>query len=126
METYGRKRIFVDRSSFAPAQRLQVLLDTVARARTVLACIGPDWSGRVAKEEDWVRNELVAAIDNRVTILPFVVAPSSPTREQVPAALHSILDVNAVGHYGRDWDSILTDLNVACDRLLGVTRMLPS
>jgi hypothetical protein len=125
MEFYGGRRVFLDHSALPPAARLGSLLDSARKARLVLACIGPSWSKRVTDEQDWVRQELLAALEGGAALVPLVTSGAMPKHADVPSQLHGLLDVNAVFVDPRDWDATLARLVAACDPLLGITRMRP-
>jgi hypothetical protein len=124
MELYGRRRVFLDHLALAPAARLQSLLEAARGAKLVLACIGPSWSQRVAEEKDWVRQELVAALEGGAALVPLVTAGGMP--DPVPLELQDVHKINAVFVDPRDWDATLARLVAACDSLLGITAMRPS
>ncbi|HKP91508.1 MAG TPA: toll/interleukin-1 receptor domain-containing protein [Thermoleophilaceae bacterium] len=75
------------------------LLRAVADCDAVLALIGPDWLRskdregvrRLARETDFVRLALEAALQQQVPVLPVLVGDAEPPRpDQFPPALHEI------------------------------------
>lgn len=124
-EIYGARRVFLDHVALPPAAHLQTLLHTARGSKLVIACIGPSWCQRVAETDDWVRQELVAAIEGGATLVPLFTVGDLPNANDVPKELQVLLDINGVFIDARDWDASLQRLVKACDSLLGITPLRP-
>ncbi|MGV9772654.1 toll/interleukin-1 receptor domain-containing protein [Streptosporangium sp. NPDC003464] len=84
----GKEQIFRATRSIRPGQRFpEELLGNVRRATVLLAVIGPSWaqSLRLRDEDDWVRRELLAALDLGIPVVP--VREGAGPRRLDPAEL---------------------------------------
>ena len=98
-------------------QRLQ---DVIREATVVLALIGPDWlkaadeygRRKLDMSEDWVRNELVGAINSSKPLLPVLLPPlvRVPVAEALPVELRRLLEYQALSLREDHWDSDLNEL----------------
>ncbi len=117
----GRERVFMDVASLDPGQLFAVVLaDAIDRCDVVLAVIGNRWNmanGRLKRrllddENDWVRMELLMAIEKGKRIIPCLVDGASPPKvEELPEVLadvarRQVLEVSQ-GHFERDIAALL-------------------
>jgi pterin-4a-carbinolamine dehydratase len=117
----GPGSIFMDRSGISAGdvwpQRLQ---DVIRQATVVLAVVGPDWlkaadeygRRRLDMPEDWVRNELLGAINSGKPLVPVLLPPllRLPVAEALPVELRPLLDYQALSLREDHWDSDLNEL----------------
>jgi pterin-4a-carbinolamine dehydratase len=118
---FGPTHVFFDVSAILPGaiwpDRLRSSLDT---ADVLLSVIGPRWltaanqygQRRLDDENDWVRNEICYAIENRKPIIPLLVAGADepPPPEALPATLRGLLSHQALKLRDEKWDRDLGEL----------------
>lgn len=84
---FGRDLVFLDSQSIpAGADFAQEILGRVRSARVVLAVVGPRWSTaadpsgrrRIDDPEDWIRRELVTALQAGVLVIPILTDDAPP------------------------------------------------
>jgi pterin-4a-carbinolamine dehydratase len=117
----GPASVFMDRSGISAgdiwSERLR---DAVNRATVVLALIGPNWlkaadeygRRRLDSSDDWVRNELMVAIQANKTIIPVLldVQPRDLPPAALPECLVRTLDHQSYSLRDDHWDSDLEQL----------------
>lgn len=117
----GPASVFMDRSGISPgdvwAERLR---EEMNQATVVLALMGPDWlrsadeygRRRLDMSNDWVRNELLAAIDSDKPIIPILFGTllDMPPADGLPDRLKALRDHQAYSLRDDRWDSDLNDL----------------
>jgi pterin-4a-carbinolamine dehydratase len=117
----GPPSVFMDRSGISAgdiwSQRLRDAMDA---ATVVLALIGPNWltsadeygRRRLDIANDWVRTELLAAIEKGKIIIPVLLGAQSqvPPAAALPECLMAVLDHQAYGLRDDHWDSDLDQL----------------
>jgi hypothetical protein len=120
---FGAERIFVDTRSIEPGALFPVELQwALERAAVVLALIGPHWAdaegrARLAEPDDWVRHELLAALERKVRIVPVLLGKAAlPAQSDLPAELRPLLERQAVALSEEHWDA---DLDRLIERLAG-------
>lgn len=72
-ERFGKERIFRAAKSIPPGEPFpDTLLNAVRRSAALLAIIGMDWARdpRLRDENDWVRQEILAAYAHGVRVIP--------------------------------------------------------
>ena len=84
-------RVFRDETGVTPgANWAQEITNALAQSRVLLALVGPGWFVSSDKEvEDWVRKELLAAVNSGKPVLPVLVGKSEelrPKLAQMPEA----------------------------------------
>lgn len=91
---YGEQRVFKDVDSIPlGANFREVLTDAVDRCDVFLAIISPDWAGRLADPDDFVRIETEHALSRDIPIIPlFVHSATPPTKTDLPESLHGFAD----------------------------------
>lgn len=100
-EHFAEANIFKDINAIQPGQQFaHVLEDALDNCAVVLVVIGPTWisnSGqRLFEEHDWVRQEIASAIARNLRVIPLLVnGASMPTKEQLPADLHGLIQRQA-------------------------------
>ncbi|MBL8324434.1 MAG: toll/interleukin-1 receptor domain-containing protein [Rubrivivax sp.] len=114
---FGAGRVFVDTRSIEPGAQFPVELNwALGRVVVVLVLIGPHWADadgrrRLAQPADWVRRELLAALQRDVRIVPVLLGKASlPAAGDLPAELQPLLQRQAAELSEEHWDSELDDL----------------
>jgi pterin-4a-carbinolamine dehydratase len=117
----GPASVFMDRSGISAgdiwSERLREVMN---RATVVLALIGPNWlksadeygRRRLDMADDWVRNELLAAITSHKPVLPILLSsqPEMPAAAALPDCLVPLRAYNPYSLRDDHWDSDLNDL----------------
>jgi pterin-4a-carbinolamine dehydratase len=117
----GPGSVFMDRSGISAgdvwSQRLR---EAINQATVVLALIGSGWlrsadqygRRRLDMPDDWVRNELLAAIDSGKPVIPILLGPlpNLPPAEALPDRLERLSTYQAYSLRDDHWDSDLNDL----------------
>lgn len=103
---FGAENVFMDVDDISPGEDFPTILDNaLSQCQVVLAVIGPDWldikdeqsgSRRLDLPDDFVRREIVTAMDKGVQVIPVLVANAAmPKAEHLPDALKPIASLNA-------------------------------
>jgi len=105
-QAFGSGNVFKDVDSIAGGANVQqIIARSIAESTTVLALIGPQWlevrngSGqrRLDVQDDWVRQEIEAALSRGIHLMPVLVNEASfPLREQLPESLQNLANLNAL------------------------------
>ncbi|MGA2687352.1 MAG: 4a-hydroxytetrahydrobiopterin dehydratase [Candidatus Korobacteraceae bacterium] len=117
----GIKSVFMDRSGISPgdvwAERLR---GVISQSTVVLALIGLDWltsadeygRRRLDMPDDWVRNELLAALDSGKPLIPILLDPLTqmPAEAGLPEALQPLRNYQAFTLRNDHWDPDLDEL----------------
>lgn len=117
----GPASVFMDRSGISAGDVWpQRLRDVINQATVVLVLIGPGWltsadeygRRRLDIPNDWVRNELLAAIYSGKPVIPILLGPllHMPSAEALPEQLRPLVDYQAYSLRDDHWDSDLNDL----------------
>lgn len=117
----GPAAVFMDRSGISAGDVWpDRLRDSITSASVVLALIGPGWlrsaddygRRRLDIPDDWVGNELLAAIDSGKPIIPILLGSllTLPPKEALPDRLRPLLDYQAYGLRDDHWDADLNEL----------------
>jgi len=116
----GPESVFIDRSGILAGDNWpERLREKISHATVVIALIGPGWlcsadqygRRRLDMPNDWVRNELLAAIGSRKPVIPILLAPfDMPPREALPDALRPLCDYETYSIHDDSWDSDLHHL----------------
>ena len=114
---FGRDHVFMDVTDIAPGEDFtQVIEASVGAADLLLAVIGPQWlaaSGgdgtrRLDASADFVRQEIAAAFQRQVRVIPVLVRGARmPREEELPDALKALARRQAVELTDSRWDSDL-------------------
>lgn len=125
----GSGSTFLDLSSIVPGRDFEVELKRALRqTRFLLALIGPKWEmiedsvhkPRLYDEDDYVRMELLATIENGVPIVPILLNRNSvPSARDLPDVLRPITKLEAFEIRRDRWiddvSALLKKLNSALD-----------
>ena len=116
---FGEPRVFMDVEIQASVDFVEWIETSVGGAGVMIAIIGRRWleadaggQPRVHDERDYVRNEIVAALEGGIAVLPVLVDDAKmPSERELPAALAKLPRIQA--HHLRsdtDWRSSETRL----------------
>jgi len=113
-EHVGEHRVFLDSRSIRPGQPFdEELLNAVKASAVLLAVIGRQWYGvqpggrqLIDDEGDWVRREIVHAIQHDVHVIPVLVDGSQLTARELPDDLRAIVkfQYRRISHRSSDSD----------------------
>jgi len=121
---FGRRNVFLDTQEIAPGDDfVQVLETRLAEADVLLAVVGPEWlesrndaGRRLDQADDFVRLEILTALNRGVRVIPVLVGDASmPPPAALPEALAAFSHCNAFSL--RD-DSFERDFNALVDIIL--------
>lgn len=129
IQLLGSGSTFFDLNSIVPGRDFEVALKrALSQTRFVLALIGPKWEivadsfhrSRLHEENDYVRMELLAGIENAVPIVPVLLNRSSiPTAADLPEVLRPITKLQAFEIRRDRWiddvSALLKRLDIALD-----------
>jgi len=117
---FGHSGVFMDVSGIEGGSKwTDRLRAELSRAHIVLAIIGPRWltaaddygRRRLDLKDDWVRKELLHAIDQGTPILPVLVAGGTlPDKEGLPSKLLPLLAHEAEELRDNSWDRDVNSL----------------
>ena len=117
---FGLGSVFIDTNDIRIGTDWPARIDERLQAASVLlAVIGPSWlraadeagRRRLDKLDDWVRNEIAYAIDNRLVIIPFLVGGASfPDKKALPKRIVKLADQQAIRVDYESWDDDLNQL----------------
>jgi hypothetical protein len=100
-QEFGRQNIFIDVDIGAGANFPAVLERRLAECKVLLAVIGPNWldardstgNRRLDDPKDWVRLEIVRALERRITVIPVLIDGAElPSKSDLPEDLQGLLD----------------------------------
>jgi hypothetical protein len=109
---FGRDAVFQDVVAIEPGERFPARIQSaLTQANVVLALIGPRWldgqppdSTRLADPADYVRRELLLALEQDKRIIPVLVGDAAmPSAAQLPPELESIAERQAVALRDDRW-----------------------
>jgi hypothetical protein len=124
---FGPRRVFIDHNIPGGTKFPVRIMNEIQRASVFLVVIGKDWlpanawdRGRLESPEDWVRQEIAAALKRRkITIIPVLVhGASMPARTRLPSDLAPLLDWNAVHVRENTWDQDFATLVRMIEKLI--------
>src|SRR5215831_10082603 len=103
---FGEDQVFIDIDQIEPGEDfVEVINRKVGTCDIALVAIGPNWlrpieaSGkrRLDDEEDFVRMEIVAALQRKIRVIPVLVGGAQmPRKQDLPEALASLSRRNAI------------------------------
>ena len=105
---FGEEQVFVDVHDIEGGEDFQQTIEaTLARAKALLAVIGPKWlfaqdettgERRIGQHHDWVRRELRLAFDLNVEVIPVLVGGASmpDTGSRLPSDIEQLTKHNAM------------------------------
>jgi pterin-4a-carbinolamine dehydratase len=122
----GSDCVFMDRSGISAGDSWpERLRERINQSTVVLAVIGPSWltaadsfgRRRLDLPNDWVRNELTAALDSAKPAIPILIGSvlSMPPPEALPFELARLCEFQQYGLRDERWDA---DLNGLIDLLV--------
>lgn len=122
----GSDCVFMDRSGISAGDSWpERLRERINQSTVVLALIGPGWltaadsfgRRRLDLPNDWVRNELTAALDSGKAAIPILIGSvlSMPPPEALPHELTRLCEFEQFGLRDERWDA---DLNGLIDLLV--------
>ena len=117
----GPGSVFMDRSGIAAGEKWpDRLKEAIGQATLVLALIGPGWlrsadeygRRRLDLRDDWVRNELLAALQSDKPVIPVLLGgvAGMPPEEALPAGLKPLAHQQAYSLRDDHWDADLNEL----------------
>jgi len=117
---FGPGSVFIDTNDIRIGTDWRARIDERLQAASVLlAVIGPTWLSvaddagrrRLDKSDDWVRNEIAYAIDNKLVLIPFLVAGAPlPDKRALPRRIIKLADQQAIKIGYESWDNDLNPL----------------
>jgi pterin-4a-carbinolamine dehydratase len=121
MFSLGEHRVFMDRVEIRGGDDWRTKINTaLSDATVVLSIIGQRWLTltdewrrlRIDRDDDWVRQEIRAALNHRKGLIPIYVdeAPLITQPEAVPVDIRGLLDAQAIMLTPNYWDQGLIDL----------------
>ena len=124
---FGLGSVFIDTNDIRIGTDWPARIDERLQAASiVLVVIGPTWlrvadgagRRRLDKTEDWVRNEIAYAIDNKLVIIPFLIGGASfPDKKDLPKRLIKLADRQSIKVDYESWDNDLNPLITVLDEL---------
>jgi hypothetical protein len=103
---FGADQVFIDIDQIEPGEDfVEVINRRVGACEIAIVSIGPNWlsvtdaSGkrRLDAEEDFVRMEIIAALERKIRVIPVLVGGARmPRREDLPEALAPLSRRNAI------------------------------
>lgn len=131
VEGLGPRRVFLDTQGIRPGSEFTRQIRRALEECRVLVClIGPRWDpGRTRERDDYVREEIEAALEADKGVLPVVAFGGRlPEREELPSELFGLLSRQAVFiESNATWEHGMTLVADEIDRILGsVTAVPPS
>jgi amino acid transporter len=103
---FGKDQVFIDIDQIGPGEDfVEVINRKVGTCDVAIVVIGPHWlsatdaSGkrRLDNEEDFVRMEIVAALQRNISVIPVLVGGAQmPRKEDLPEALGPLYRRNAI------------------------------
>ncbi len=114
--TYGQFSVFIDYANLQFGESLERILDILRKCKVLIAVIGPNWApDRLRNEADYVRREIEAAKNQRLTVIPLLVGSAPPQKSQMPDSFSFIWDLNFATFQMSDWTVSVRQLQAAID-----------
>lgn len=108
---FGAEQIFMDFDNIRPGEEFKGAIEKAVRSCDILiAVIGNLWLGEAGKSrldnpEDYVRQEITAALDRGIPVVPVLVQNAPlPNTEQLPPQLQPLVRRQALEIDDRRWD----------------------
>ena len=128
-QAFGDDRVFLDLEDIrAGARFADVIRQTIAKASVVLIVIGPKWLDmdgaegrrRLDEQDDWVRQEVEAALQSNAEVIPVLVDGATEIRaELLPESMRDLASRNFVEispketHWHFDTDRLIEEIKSA-------------
>lgn len=121
VRTFGRDEVFMDQFSIRPGEVFSwTIQQAVVHADVVVSLMGPRWwtlkdkweKPRISNDRDYVRRELVAALDRGTALLPVLVngAALPDSSSQYDAELYGLEDLQFHQLSPRHWEAEVEEL----------------
>jgi pterin-4a-carbinolamine dehydratase len=117
---FGLGSVFIDTNDIRIGTDWPARIDERLQAASVLiVVIGPSWlraadeagRRRLDKQDDWVRNEIAHAIDNKLVLIPFLVGGASfPSKDALPKRIIKLAKHQTIKVDYESWDNDLNPL----------------
>jgi TIR domain-containing protein len=106
---FGSERVFRDSKSIRPGDDYRVRLEAASSgARALLVLIGPGWAAAcdrdgnfaLANENDWIRKEILNAMNSKARIIPVLCGRGLPrlTPGELPPELKPLADLQSLDY----------------------------
>jgi len=117
---YGQRSVFIDYANLNYGDNLERIVAQLIKCRVLVVIIGPDWAPhRLNEEDDYVRREIEAARDEKLSVIPLLVGRTSPPqRSEMPDSLGFIWDLNFAILHISDWARSIRQLQAAIDKVV--------
>ncbi|MEP6822790.1 MAG: TIR domain-containing protein [Chthoniobacterales bacterium] len=103
---FGRSQVFMDIDQIQPGEDfVEAINQKVGACEVAIVAIGPDWleakdetgKRRLDDSEDFVRMEIVVALERKIRVIPVLVGGARmPRKQDLPEALASLSRRNAI------------------------------
>jgi hypothetical protein len=112
-QRFGAEQVFMDFDNIRPGEEFKEVIERAVRSCDILiAIIGNHWFGgtdgnisRLDDPKDYVRQEIVAALDRRIPVIPILVQNAPlPKTEHLPKQLEPLLRHQALDIGDQRWD----------------------
>jgi hypothetical protein len=118
VKPFGRDGVFKDLDSTSPgANFADVIRRTIAMCDVLLVVIGPRWlqkhdgASRLHDSRDWVRIEILSALERNILVIPILVDDATmPCEADLPEELSPLASYQALSLTETGWRSELTRL----------------
>ena len=126
---FGEDKVFLDLEDIRGGARFaEVIRQTIAKASVVLVVIGPKWLDiggaegrrRLDEQDDWVRQEVEAALQSNAKVIPVLVDGATDIdAERLPESMRELASRNFVEispketHWHFDTDRLIEEIRVA-------------
>ena len=130
-ERFGEDRVFMDVADIEPGvDFVEAIEKAVGSCDLLIALIGPRWTAaaagsdepRIKDAHDFVRLEIVHALERNIRLIPVLLGGASmPRVDELPDDLHSLMRRNAVEVSHTRFDADVDLLIGAVERALGQT-----
>jgi pterin-4a-carbinolamine dehydratase len=116
---FGTDQVFMDVDNIRGADNWMNSIDeNLENATVVIAVIGRNWlkvqdeffRRRIDDERDWVRREIEFALENNITLVPFLIGCAMPVEEALPEALKKMVAVQALSLSAANWRNDMAKL----------------
>ena len=121
---FGDEHVFMDIDNIQPGENFVQILDhTLASCSVLLVLIGTDWldaknetgERRLEAANDFVRQEIMSAIERKITIIPVLVGHAAmPSQDELPSEIALLCQQQALEvadkHFHPDVDRLISVL----------------
>lgn len=112
IQRFGRNRVFLDIDDIPVGQDfVSVIRDRVASCSVVVVLIGNNWKRRLGDPKDFVRLEILTALERDIAIVPVLVAGGRmPSADELPSQIRRLAYLNAFELNDRFFDESIKRL----------------